>query len=124
MKVLGIIGGVIGAILLICLMIFLGLAMRFGNMKVEGWFQPQEQNGKHKVFKNTRAYNEAKAQDLARYKLEYTRAKDPADKEAIAGFIRSTFAEYNPDDFANAELGNFLRSIMNGTDSQPDFLNQ
>ena len=99
------------AVILLCT---IGFWVRWCNLQQEEYFAPKEQDVKRKVFKRTKSFNEAKAQDLTKYRLEYLREKDPAAKEAIASTIRLSFADYDPADIENADLADFLRRIMLG----------
>lgn len=102
---------IIGSILLFVGVLFL---ITTCNIETEGYFRTKKANIERKVFKETTTYNEAKVQDLAKYRLEYMRAEDYEDKRNIASTIRIMFSDYDPDRFANKELGDFLRNIMNG----------
>ena len=59
------------------------------------WFGPKFEDARREVFENTRSYNQAKMQELAKYRLEYIRATDPIEKKAIASTIRHRFAGYD-----------------------------
>ena len=81
------------------------------------WFkiiEPMKEDARHEVFKKTRSYNEAKLQELSRYRLQYLTSKDPIAKEAIASTIRHTFAEYDESQISSAELRSFIKKIKYG----------
>lgn len=59
------------------------------------WFGPKFENARREVFESTRSYNQAKLQELAKYRLEYLRSKDEVEKEALASTIRHRFADYD-----------------------------
>ncbi len=111
MKVVGgILAGLISIVLLFVFLGALGLGGRYVNMKVEGWFAPQEQNIKREVFENTKSYNEGKEQELVKYKFEYDKAKakkDEATVKAIKSAVRTAFADYE-EDRLSPELRDFV----------------
>ena len=73
------------------------------------WFAPKFENARREVFENTRSYNQAKLQELAKYRLEYMQANEDG-KLAIASTIRHRFADYNSKELP-LELRNFLEKI-------------
>ena len=117
MKVVGVvIGSVIGLVGIIILLGALGLGGRYINMKVEAWFAPREQNIQREVFENTKSYNEAKEQELVKYRFEYQKAKgkdDTATMKAIESAVRAAFADYQ-DDRLSPELQDFVRQCKYG----------
>ena len=92
-------GWVIGIIFLITLL----------NLGYYKFFAPMFENARREVFEKTHSYNQAKLQDLAKYKLEYERA-DSNDQEALASVIRHRFADYDGKKLP-VELNQFLTSI-------------
>ena len=68
---------------------------------------------RREVFKQTRSYNEGKLQQLAKYQLEHTRAKDEGDQRAICSAVRMSFAEYDTTQLS-AEQRSFVRLCMTG----------
>ena len=110
---------VAGLFALVCVVVLLGamgLGGRYINMKVEGWFAPREQNIQREVFEATKSYNEAKEQELVKYKFEYDRAKGKDDigtMKAVKSAVRNAFADYE-DDRLSPELGEFVRHCKYG----------
>ena len=113
MKILKTIGVIIMIIIVIAVLIVAAFGLEMFGLKWEGYFAPKHEAIRRKVFKETRSYNEAKLQDLAKYRLEYLRAKDKEDKEAIASTIRMMFAEYDENKLPY-ELKEFLKQIKYG----------
>ena len=111
MKIFGIV--VIG---LLCMAMLASLAfgLEWAGIKWYGFFGPKREAVRREVFKQTRSYNEAKEQELLKYRLEYLRAKDEADKEALAGTIRMAFADYDETLLDSEELRTFLNQIKLG----------
>ncbi|RLE38195.1 hypothetical protein DRJ17_04740 [Candidatus Woesearchaeota archaeon] len=77
------------------------------------FFGPRKESVRRTVFKATRSYNEAKLQDLTRYRLQYLRATTEEEKNALASTIRHQFAEYDENKLP-PELRDFLRNIKYG----------
>jgi len=73
------------------------------------FFGPRFENVRREVFENTRSYNEAKVQDLAKYRLEYMRATSE-EKEALRSTIVIMFANY-PIERLPTELQGFMREL-------------
>ncbi len=100
--------GIISAVLLLIVLCFgatwLGIEWR-------GFFGPKAADVEHKIFKKTRAYNEGKAQELAKYRHEYNMAETEKQKKSIASTVRHMFAEYDPESLPSQELRDFLREV-------------
>jgi len=100
---------------IIILSIVIVIAIMFGlsllDLEWYKFFAPKRENVRRKVFKATRSYNEGKLQDLTKYRFEYMRSKDDAEKEAIASMIRHSFAEYDINKLPY-ELREFVREVM------------
>ena len=107
MKVVGYI--TIGIVVIVAL-IALAFVFELGGLQWKKFFAPKHENVRREVFEETRSYNEAKTQDLARYKLQYERSNDIEEKEAIAATIRHTFANYDAEKLP-VGLASFLRQI-------------
>jgi len=117
-KIVGaIVGAIIALIALVVLLGALGLGGRYINMKVEGWFAPREQNIQREVFENTKSYNEAKEQELVKYRFEWDRARGKEDlgtMRAVESAVRAAFADYE-DDRLSPELQEFVRHCKYGS---------
>lgn len=77
-----------------------------------GWsrfFKPKFENVRREVFEATRSYNQAKVQELGKYKFEYERAIGK-DKNIIASAVRHRFADYD-DSKLDYQLKIFLQEI-------------
>jgi hypothetical protein len=74
------------------------------------FFGPKYENVRREVFESTRSYNEAKVQDLLRYKYEYDMCKDEEGKKAIEFTVRHMFANYDENKLP-IELCKFLKDI-------------
>ena len=86
--------GTILTILGIVLFIGIILALDYSSVLWEGFIGPKRENVRREVFENTRSYNEAKLQDLAKYKNQYELATEE-DKIVIAETIKHMFANYD-----------------------------
>jgi hypothetical protein len=105
------IGGLFVLVVFIVILGAMGLGGRYVNMKVEAWFAPREANIQREVFENTKSYNEAKEQELVKYKFEYDRAEGKNDigtMTAVQSAVRNAFADYE-DDLLSPELREFVR---------------
>ena len=83
------------------LTIILGLNWLFG---------PAFEDVRRDVFESTRSYNQAKIQELAKYRLEYLRSDEPLERAAIASTVRHRFADYD-DAGLPEDLRDFLREV-------------
>ena len=80
------------------------------------WFDfigPKKQNIERRIFKESQPYNEAKLQDLVKYRLEYLRANSQ-DKKAISSTIRFVFSDFDENNLPD-ELKTFLKKIKYGS---------
>ena len=105
-----------GAICILTIALLIGAAfgLEWAGIKWQGFFGPKREAVRREVFKQTRSYNEAKEQELLKYRLEYMRAKDESDKKAIASTIRMSFADYDEKLLDSQELVDFLKKIKYG----------
>lgn len=88
--------------------------LEWAGIAWKGFFGPKHEAVRREVFKQTRSYNEAKEQELLKYRLEYLRAKDATDKAALASTIRMAFADYDENLLDSTELRAFLAQIKYG----------
>jgi hypothetical protein len=65
-------------------------------------------------FKHSKSYVEGKVTDLSNYKREYERAKTPEEKQQIANFVNSEYANFDVNLIENQSLYNWLIKIQNG----------
>ena len=98
---------VAGLILVIALLFGLGVGVRWANVQVNRWLSPQEENVRREVFEETKAYNEAKEQELAKLYKEYLSADGDA-KKGIEAYVTHSFADY-PIDRLDVSLQDFVR---------------
>lgn len=85
----------ISALFALVLLVALVFALELGGLQWKRFFAPRHENVRREVFKATRSFNEAKIQELVKYRLEYMRSDDPTEKGAIASTIRLGFADYD-----------------------------
>jgi len=104
---------VVGFILLVALLMSLCFGLEWLGLEYQGFFAKKRENIRREVFEETKSYNEGKMQQLAKYRMEYIREKDPDAKRAIAGTVRTMFADYDPARIKNADLRSFLRQMQN-----------
>ncbi len=69
--------------------------LELGGLQWKKFFAPRHEAVRREIFKQTRSFNEAKLQELTKYRLEYMRSEDPTEKGAIASTIRLAFADYD-----------------------------
>jgi len=83
-------------ITILCIVGFIALVLGidYSGMLWEGFIGPKKENVRREIFEKTRSFNEAKLQDLARYKNQYELATED-DQLIIAGTIKHMFADYN-----------------------------
>jgi len=98
---------IIGCLLVFCFLVFFFNAVGLTSFK---FFAPKMENARREVFENTQSYVEGKRQELTKYRLEYQRAKDPADKQAIRMTILQSCANVNPE-LLPYDLRSFLGSL-------------
>ena len=102
--------------ILIFVAIFIGataLVWGFGifTLEYKRFFAPKKEEIRREVFENTRSFNEAKLQELVKYRLEYMRSDSEQDKAAIAATVRITFAAYDASKLPQ-ELKSFLNDVQ------------
>jgi hypothetical protein len=82
-------------VLIVIGVLLIPIALLSYNLGLFKFFAPKYENVRREVFENTRSYNQAKLQELSKYRLEYLRSKDEEEKKAIASTIRHRFAGYD-----------------------------
>jgi|SRR5579862_1751116 len=82
---------IVGLIVLIALMFVFGWTGVFYTKTVG----KAQENARRQVFEQTQSYVEGKRQELTKYRLEYLRSKDTADKQAIRATIVQSFANFD-----------------------------
>jgi len=97
----------IGGVILLIALLF---GLTWGGITWYRFFQPKRENARREVFEATRSYNQAKVQELAKYRLEYLRADDSGDRDAIASTVRLRFADYDRSQLPD-ELYRFLQEV-------------
>lgn len=96
---------------LLVLLVLIGIT--FFKLGFYRFFKPKFENARREVFEETKSYNQAKFQDLLKYKLEHDRAETEEEEEAIAFTVRHRFADYDEDKLP-AELKDFLKKMKYG----------
>lgn len=93
-KIAAVLAVIVGVVALVAI----SFGFKEGSLAWDRHFKPKEENVKREVFLSTRSYNEAKLQELSKYRLEYLKAKganDTITAGAIRSTIQHTFAEYD-----------------------------
>lgn len=103
-------GYILAGIESLILIIAIAFGMELGGLQWKRFFAPKHENVRREVFKSTRSFNEAKIQELVKYRLEYMRTDDPSEREAIASTIRLGFADYDTSKLPY-ELQTFVEEI-------------
>lgn len=102
------------SIMSLILFVIIAFGVELGGLQWSMFFGPKHEAVRREVFKQTRSYNEAKEQELIKYRLEYMRSSDPVEREALASTIRFAFADYNENLLDSTELRNFLKEMKYG----------
>lgn len=97
----------IGGLVILLIVIFV---LEYAGLMNFKFFGVRQENARREVFKTSQAYNEGKAQDLAKYKLEYELAKDSTDKQIIKNMIIHSFADYDAKNLPS-DLQVFLKEM-------------
>ena len=82
------------SILSIVSIIAIAFTFELGGLQWTKFFAPRHENVRRDVFEATRSYNQAKIQELAKYKFEYEMTQDKNEKTVLANVIRHRFADY------------------------------
>lgn len=86
---------------------FVATSIDFASLKFWG---VKYENARREIFEETKSYNEGKAQDLAKYYLEYTQG-DQDTKAALSAVIQSQYADYDAKKIKSDHLYNFLLQV-------------
>jgi len=113
-KVVGGIGIIMGGIVLVGVLCVLSFGIRLGSLHIEGFFAKEKQNIEREVFENTKSFNEAKQQELVKYRFEWQKAKGKGDTHtmnAIESAVRHSFGDYDASRLP-MDLRNFVNDCM------------
>ena len=75
-------------------------------------FGVKTENVRREVFEQSQSYVEGKRQELTKYRLEYMRSKDPAERRAIQATILQSMANFDEDKLP-PDLQGFLDQLKN-----------
>jgi len=95
------------------LLITLGFGLEWLGIVKMGFLEPKREAVRREVFEQTRSFNEAMRQELARYRSEYLRADDESDRDIIASTVRMRFAGYDDTASLQPQLHAFLTECNN-----------
>jgi hypothetical protein len=95
---------VLGFIVFIALV----LALDYGGFLWGSVMMPKREALRREVFENTRSFNEAKLQQISKYKFEFDRAENEESKRAVRSVVRNTFSDYSINDLPT-ELQYFIQ---------------
>jgi len=113
-KVFGVIGAILGVIVMFVLMLSLAFGAEWLGIGWKGYFGPKHQDVERKIFRSTQSFNRGAETQLADYRLQYLREKDPVVKSAILSTVRSQFADVDPAKVANPDIRSFLSTAISG----------
>lgn len=97
-----VITGVLGIVLVIVVL----LAVDYAGVLWNGVIFTKKEEIRREIFEETRSFNEAKLQQIAKYKYEYDTG-DESTKIAVKSVVRSTFSDYDTSKLP-FELKNFI----------------
>jgi hypothetical protein len=96
----------IGVIVTLIAFTWIVSAIELGSF---AFWAPRQENVKRNVFEHTQSYVDGKIQDLASYKEQYEKAKDPQDKQIIQNVVRDRYTNFDATTMDNVpELRQFL----------------
>ena len=101
---------------------FLGIVVFFGLMFAIGAMDNlynatigrQSMNVKRENYERSQSYVHGKMEDLSKYKREYERATNPAEKAQVRSYILGEFANFDRKLIDNPDLYNFLVEMERG----------
>jgi len=94
----------VGGLILVLALI---VSLSFFGLWYYKFFGPKKENIRREIFENTQSYVQGKAQDLAKYYEEYSKA-DSNGKESIRQLVILRFAELDETKLQSPRLRSFL----------------
>jgi len=107
------IGWVTVSIVGVAILIGIAFGLELIGLEWTRYFAPKREDVRRETFEHTRSFNEAKKQELLKYRLEWVRAEDDVEREAIESTIRHAFADYDENQL-DEELRGFLQTVRYG----------
>ena len=78
------------------------------------YFGKQQANADREIFKENTTYIEGKADDLAKFKFELIKEKDPVARQAIVSTIIQRYSDFDPSKLEDQSLAKFLNDVKEG----------
>jgi hypothetical protein len=97
-------------------------ALIMGSVLGLGWFGvyykstvgQASRNADHQVFKNSTAYVDGMASDLADFQLQLMQEQDPTARKAIINVILERYSNFDETKLESKSLREFLVDVRNG----------
>lgn len=107
-------GKIILGILIFVVLYTTLFGLSFVGIELGGILKAKQVEIQREVFEESKSHIKGMADDLAKYKYEFTTSENDMEKEAIADLIRERYADFDVNDLNNQELKQFLKNIRNG----------
>lgn len=98
---------IFSALVILIFVVLISFGLRWVGLEIYRYFGTKEEGIRREIFEETKSYNEAKEQELVKYRYEYETGDDET-KAAIRGAIRHAFADYDCSRL-DPELKNFVK---------------
>ena len=103
-----------GVLLLIVVLMAITFGLGLFGLEFKKFFAPKYEEVRREVFEETKSYNEGKAMEFEKLRLEYLREKDPAGKTALAHALLHKLADYDKTKLS-LEQQRFLKKLEQQT---------
>lgn len=101
-------------ILLIISLLSLAFGAEWLGIAWKGYFGPKHEDVKREVWEQTKSRVAAATQEISKRRLEYMKSDDETEKKAIAEYIRSAYANLDPEDINDSALRRFFINCKDG----------
>ncbi len=105
---------IVGGILVLALLLAFSWGMGWFGVFLKNTVGVANTTADRNIFEKGKSYIQGMNSDLANYKYEFEKEKDPVAKKAIVNMVRDKFASFNIADIESVTLQIFLQNVMNG----------
>lgn len=101
-------------LLILVLVLVLAFGLEWLGIGWKGFFGPKHEDVKREVWEQTKSRVEGAVQEISKRRLEYIRSNDEIEKKAIAEYIRSSYANLDPEDINDPAIRRFFINCKDG----------
>lgn len=108
------VGVIAVSIVVIVLLVGLSVGSEYLNLWWRKTFEPAHEDIDREVWENTNSRINGAVQEINERMLEYKRAEDRSEKEAIANYLRRSYPDLDPSKINDRVIRDFFKKVKYG----------